>query len=126
MRLTPKVVTTFRYQVYIYLCRYAARYNYGAWQLVFAFICGSACCKTNSWYQEAAAATQKLTADSSSFVPVAEPSIVVDKMQSVSCLLRVIPLVVRWLLLLLCVCLCAMVDIVFLMIAIRSRRFGHT
>jgi hypothetical protein len=119
VRLTRKVVTTFGYQAYICLCRYAARYNYGAWQLVCAFICGAACRKTNSWYQEAAAATQKLTADSSSFVPVAEPSVVVDKMQSVSFfLLCVVPLVVRWLLLLWCVCLCVMVVVVFLIIAI--------
>jgi len=70
--------------------------------------------KRPALYQEAAAATRKLTADSSSFVPVVEPSVVVDKMQSVSFLLCVVPLVVRWLLLLSCVCLCVVIALMML------------
>jgi CTP synthase (UTP-ammonia lyase) len=59
------------------------REKISAWQLVRIFIMVTVCFGTNSWYQEAAAATHKLVVDSSSSVPVVEPSVVVDKMQSV-------------------------------------------
>jgi hypothetical protein len=74
--------------------RYAAQYNYGAWQLVSRKIYypGRLICAVlhqhpyQHCFQEAAAATRKMTVDGPGHTPAAaaEPSVVVDKMQSVS------------------------------------------